>query len=50
MKSIILKNSKFDTTYIRRWLKEFDATVKGKDFLNCFEKILEELRAQNEDR
>ncbi len=49
VKSIILKNPKFDITYLRRWLKEFNATVKGKDFLNCFEKILEELRAQNED-
>ncbi len=49
VKSIILKNPKFNITYIRRWLKEFDATVKGKDFLNCFEETLKELRTQNED-
>lgn len=49
VRSIILKNPKFNITYIRRWLKEFDATVKGKDFLNCFEGTLKELRTQNED-
>ncbi|MDO9575420.1 MAG: nucleotidyltransferase [bacterium] len=49
VKSIILKNPKFNIPYIRRWLKGFDATVKGKDFLNCLEEILKELRSQSED-
>ncbi|OYD14366.1 hypothetical protein CH333_08270 [candidate division WOR-3 bacterium JGI_Cruoil_03_44_89] len=49
VKSMILKNPKFDALYIRRWLKEFDVAIEGKDFLNCFEEILEELRSQGED-
>jgi hypothetical protein len=32
VKSMILKNPKIDTAYIRRWLKEFDVAIEGKVF------------------
>ena len=40
VRTLILKNPGIDVAYIRRWLKEFDAAVKEKGFLNTLEKIL----------
>lgn len=40
IKSIILKNPDFDIGYIKKWLKEFDRSVKGKNLLKSFHQIL----------
>jgi hypothetical protein len=40
--TLILKNPGIDVSYIRRWLKEFDAAVQGKGFLEAFERILKD--------
>jgi hypothetical protein len=37
---LVLKNPGIDGPYIRGWLKEFDAAVQKKEFLDTFEKIL----------
>jgi Nucleotidyltransferase of unknown function (DUF6036) len=37
---LILKNPGIDAPYIRRWLREFDAAVQKKEFLDTFEKVL----------
>ncbi len=42
VKSIILKNPKFNSAYIISWLKAFNATTKDKDFLKSFQDVLEE--------
>jgi hypothetical protein len=39
---LILKNPRIDVPYIKRWLKEFDASVQGKGFLKTFEKIFKD--------
>lgn len=43
VKSIILKNPKYDEGYITRWLGEFDASLDG-GYCNAFEKIIEETK------
>lgn len=40
-RAIILKNPEIDTSYIRKWLQEFDETINGKEFLKKFEEILD---------
>ena len=41
VRSVILKNPTIDFMYIRRWLREFDAsTEEKKDYLNTLEAIL----------
>lgn len=40
VRTLILKNPGIDESYIKRWLKEFDASVPGKGFLKIFDKIL----------
>jgi hypothetical protein len=37
---LILKNPGIDVPYIRHWLREFDAAVPDKGFLDTFENIL----------
>lgn len=39
-RTILLKNPDIDLGYIRKWLKQFDASVDGMNFLNTFEGIL----------
>ncbi|MCK4328365.1 nucleotidyl transferase AbiEii/AbiGii toxin family protein [candidate division WOR-3 bacterium] len=46
VKSIILKNPKFNSAYIISWLKAFNATTKDKDFLKSFQDVLEEVVRQ----
>ena len=41
---LILKIPGIDLPYIRCWLKDFDAAVSGKGFLETFEKILKSTR------
>ncbi len=36
---IVLKNPEIDGSYIRNWLKEFDASSDEKKFLNTFDEI-----------
>lgn len=43
VRSIILKNSDYDTKYIVRWLEEFDKSLNEK-FLKVFQKIVKEIR------
>jgi predicted nucleotidyltransferase len=43
VKSIILKNSDYDTKYIVRWLEEFDKSLNEK-FEKVFQKIVKEIR------
>lgn len=43
VKSILLKNPKYDYQYVSKWLKEFDNTL-GAKFMNTFKKILKEVR------
>jgi hypothetical protein len=42
VKSIILKNPKYDSTYIKNWLKAFDQSLGGK-LLKIFSNIEKEL-------
>ena len=37
---LVLKNPSIDVPYIRHWLREFDAAVQKKGFLDTFENIL----------
>ncbi len=39
IKSILLKNPKYDLVYIKKWLKEFDKSVGG-EFLKTFRNIV----------
>ena len=39
-RTIVLKNPDIDNSYIRDWLKEFDASIGNKDFLKTFMDIL----------
>jgi len=43
VKSVLLKNQRYDSKYIERWLKEFDLTM-GEYFLDHFRKIKKEIR------
>jgi predicted nucleotidyltransferase len=43
IKSILVKNAKYDSDYILRWLKEFDQSLNQK-FLETFKKTEEEIR------
>lgn len=40
VRTILLKNPDIDNSYIRDWLKEFDASTGKKDFLKTFQDIL----------
>jgi predicted nucleotidyltransferase len=42
IKSILVKNPKYDSDYISRWLKEFDQSL-GQKFLETFKKTEEEI-------
>ena len=42
VKSILLKNPKYDSVYIKKWLKEFDKSLGGK-FLKVFRNIEKEI-------
>lgn len=42
IKSILLKNPKFDLVYIKKWLKQFDKSLSGK-FLKIFRNIENEI-------
>jgi len=42
IKSIILKNPKYDSNYIEKWAKEFDASL-GEGYNKLFLRIIEEL-------
>lgn len=45
VKSVLLKNPDIDMEYIRRWLKEFDASAQEKrNYLMTFEDLLKETR------
>ncbi len=39
---VVKKNPGMDISYINRWLKQFDESSEGKDFLMTFEDILSE--------
>lgn len=43
IRTIVMKNPSMDFQYIRKWLKEFDASSDKKDFLKTFEDILKGL-------
>ncbi len=38
---VYLKNPDIDVRYVEKWLKEFDKTVEGRNFLLEFKKLLE---------
>ena len=40
VRSVILKNPTLDAAYIRSWLKEFDTSMEGKNFLKTFEALV----------
>jgi len=40
IRSIILKNPGFNSSYVLRWLQEFDTTFPEGDFVNRFNNIL----------
>jgi predicted nucleotidyltransferase len=42
VKSVLLKNRKYDSVYIERWLKQFDKSLGGK-FLKVFGSIEKEI-------
>ncbi len=42
IKSILLKNPKYDLVYIKKWLKQFDKSLGGK-FLKVFRNIEKEI-------
>ncbi len=44
IKGILIKQSEINDDYIENWLKEFDQTFSGKNFLETFEKLLEETK------
>lgn len=41
---MVLKNFDFDKEYVLKWLKEFDYSIGGKNFLNSFDNILREIK------
>jgi hypothetical protein len=42
VKSILLKNPKYDLVYMKRWLKQFDKSLGGR-FLKIFRNIEKEI-------
>jgi predicted nucleotidyltransferase len=42
VKSILLKNPRYDFVYIEKWLKQFDKSLRGK-FLKVFRNIEKEI-------
>jgi predicted nucleotidyltransferase len=44
VKSILLKNPKYDRAYIEKWLKQFDKSLRGK-FLKAFRSVEKEIYA-----
>ena len=42
IKSILLKNPRYDSVYIRRWLKQFDKSLE-QHFLKVFRSIEKEI-------
>jgi len=44
VRSILLKNPKYDKTYILKWLKEFDSALDG-NFTSTFQTILSDIIA-----
>lgn len=42
VKSILLKNPKYDSVYIERWLKQFDKSL-GEEFLKVFRNLKKEI-------
>jgi hypothetical protein len=42
VRSILLKNPRYDSTYIKKWLKAFDQSLGGK-FLKMFRNIEKEV-------
>jgi hypothetical protein len=44
VRALILKNQGIDVSYIRGWLREFDAAVQERGFLPTFEEILKKAR------
>jgi predicted nucleotidyltransferase len=44
IKSILLKNPKYDSGYIKKWLKQFDKSLGG-NFLKVFRSIEKEIRS-----
>jgi hypothetical protein len=45
VRSVLLKNQKFDSTYIMKWLKEFDRSL-GSNLSEVFRKIEQEISSQ----
>lgn len=43
VRAIMLKNPEIDAQYIRSWLKEFDTSSEGGDFLKRFEELMNSL-------
>jgi hypothetical protein len=43
IKSILVKNPRYDSDYISRWLKEFDLSLK-QNFLEAFKKARKEIK------
>ena len=43
IKSILLKNPEYDSTYIEQWLKSFDVSL-GESFLKLFKNVLKEIK------
>jgi len=42
VKSILVKNQKYDRVYIENWLKEFDKSLRG-EFLKVFRNVEKEI-------
>jgi hypothetical protein len=40
VRSVLMKNTAFDRTYIEKWLSVFDASSDEKNFLSTFKKIV----------
>ena len=49
IKSILLKNPKYDPVYIKKWLKQFDKSLENK-FSKAFRNIEKEIRENFEER
>jgi hypothetical protein len=47
IKSILVKNPRYDSDYISRWLKEFDLPLK-QNFLEAFKKARKEIKKWNQ--
>ena len=40
VRSVLIRNQKVDTVYVRQWLRQFDESVEGGSFTETLEKIL----------